>query len=56
MKLLLLGIVIELVGVNFGLIGVILGGPIYRDIVHYAAVLGIIFAILGFFFPAKKDR
>lgn len=56
MKLLLLGIVIELVGVNFGLIGVILGGSIYRDIVRCAAVLGIIFAILGLFFPSKNDR
>lgn len=54
MKLLLLGIVVELVGVNFGLIGVVLGGSIYRDITHYAAILGLVFAIIGLFSKSSK--
>ena len=54
MKLLLFGIVVELVGVNFGLIGVVLGGPIYRDIARYAAILGFVLAVIGLFSRSDK--
>ena len=55
MKLLLLGIVVELIGVNFGLIGVVLGGSIYRDITRCAAVLGFVLAVIGIFSRSNKE-
>lgn len=54
MKLLLFGIVVELVGVNYGLIGVVLGGPTYRDIGRLAAILGLILAVIGLFSRSGK--
>ncbi len=56
MKLLLFSIVVELVGVNFGLIGVVLGGLIYRDVACYAAILGIILAVIGLFSRSQKNK
>ena len=56
MKLMLLGIAVELFGVNFGLIGVILGGPTYRVIVRYSAILGLILVIIGFLLTPRKNK
>lgn len=53
MKALLLAIVIELVGVNFGLIGIVLGASTYRNISRWAAILGVILALCGLI-PKRK--
>ena len=56
MKLMLLGIAIELFGVNFGLIGVVLEGPTYRVIVRYSAILGLLLVIIGFLLIPRKNK
>lgn len=47
MKLLLFAIVIELVGVNWGLIGVVTHNDYYCVVSLCAAVLGLILAVIG---------